>query len=104
VPSRPYFHGGEEFYLQGGALIAWRPFALNPHGVPMHATAQVLTTDRRYSRGLWMGHGNGGASAICWRTAKGDYVLPATLDALVARCREVFGANRRYMIEGQPPL
>jgi hypothetical protein len=22
VPSRPYFHGGEEFYLQDGALIA----------------------------------------------------------------------------------
>jgi hypothetical protein len=104
MPSRPYFHGGEEFYLLDGALVAYRPFALNRHGVPMHATAQVLTTDRRYSLGLWMELPGTQASAICWRTARGDYVRPATLEALIARCRDVFGSNARYAIASRVPV
>jgi hypothetical protein len=95
VPSRPYFHGDEDFYLLSGALIAYRAPRRIPSGMSF-ASAYVLTLDRRYSLGYWSPHGS-----WCWRTSKGDAVTPATLAALVVRCREVFGPNRRYAID--PP-
>lgn len=100
MPSRPYFHGDEDFYLQGGALIAHsRPHPI-PSGMSVE-TAKVLTLDRRYQLGDWSDLRTYGCVAWCWRTAKGDRVEPATLDAVIARCREVFGPNPRYAIS--PP-
>jgi hypothetical protein len=100
VPSRPYFHGDEDFYLSDTALIAHS----RPHPIPSGMSIEmvkVLTRDRRYLLGYWLAGGLYRPSATCWRTAKGDAVEPATLAALVHRCREVFGPNPRYAID--PP-
>lgn len=95
MPHRPYFHGDEDFYLHGGALIAHsRPHPI-PSGISVE-TVKVLTHDRRYDLGYWSPVG-----ATCWRTSRGDRVQPATVDALIRRCREVFGPNPRYAID--PP-
>lgn len=98
MPSRPYFHGGEEFYLHDGVLLAHLPPRVNPHGVPIHETVSVVTLDKRYCLGWWMDLGNGRASAWCHRTSKGDRVDPPTLSALVGRCREVFAGRSRYAV------
>jgi hypothetical protein len=75
VPSRPYFHGREDFYLQDGALIAYAEPFTNRHGLRCHGLVKVLTRDRRY--GLH------------------------SLDELIRACQEVYGAHPRYDID--PP-
>jgi hypothetical protein len=100
VPSRPYFHGGEEFYLQDGALIAHSRSHPIPSGMS-HETVKVLTTDRRYELGHGMVH-RGGFDGCVWGDRRADrrYRL-RSVEALIHACREVYGPRARYAI--QPP-
>lgn len=103
MPGRPYFHGGEDFYLQDGALIAHVAPFTNVHGLECCGHVKVLTRDRRYE----LGHAlidvdgrfiHGGV----WADARRDrrYGL-RSLAELVRACREVYGPRPRYDID--PP-
>lgn len=102
MPSRPYFHGGETFYLQDGALVAYSAPFHNLHGVACPGVAKVLTTDRRYELGhALVGHDNTFRGSV-WGDKRSDrrYGLHS-LEALIRACREVYGPRPRYAIE--PP-
>jgi hypothetical protein len=103
VPSRPYFHGREDFYLQDGALIAYAEPFTNRHGLRCHGLVKVLTRDRRYELGHALVTDDGGVVHGCvWADARRDrrYGLHS-LDELIRACQEVYGAHPRYDID--PP-
>jgi hypothetical protein len=102
VPSRPYFHGGEEFYLHDGALVAYRAPFHNMHGVAVVGIAKVLTTDRRYELGHLLISHDGAVDGCVWGDSRRDrrYGL-RSLEQLIQSCREVYGPRPRYAID--PP-
>lgn len=99
MPNKPYFHGDEDFFAQDGVLLAVRAPFHNMHGLACVGSIKVLTLDKRYQLGdLTARHDGSTAHAVCWRTARGDRVEPSTVDALIARCHDVFGGRPRYRL------
>jgi hypothetical protein len=92
MPGKPYFHGGETFYLQEGALVA----ELELRGGVV--TYKVVTFDRQYllghgitERGVFTGYVDGDDR----RDRR--HRLRSVRDLLRA-CQEVYGPRDRYAI------
>lgn len=103
MPSAPYFHGDETFYLQDGALIAYSAPFTNVHGLRCTGSVKVLTRDRRYDLGhALIDHDGRFLHGCVWADARRDRRHGLrTLDELVRACRDVYGPRPRYDID--PP-